>query len=405
MAGLFHGAGEEAAIEQVQDRVLDAADILIDRHPRIDHRHVGRRGLDPRIGEALEIPRQVDEGVHGIGLAPRRPAALRAGDVLPGRMMIERIARPVEADVVGQGHRQIFFRHRHHAAFGAMDDRDRTAPITLPRNAPIAQPVIHLALRHRTVAGALFLQPSRDFLLRFRNRHAVQKPRIDHAAVAVVGRVGDDEGFRIDVRRADHRHIAKSVFVDEIEVALVVRRAAENGAGAVVHQDEVGDIDRDLPRRIERMQGLDAGVEAELFGGVDLGLRGAAMPALLDEFGQRRILRRRRRGQRMVRRQRHEFGAEQRVRPRGENFELALAVRRGFLIEREADQQAFRAADPVLLHQPHFFRPAVERIQRGEQACEYLVILNTHWLISRCSTSAPERQPRPSITCSLASTV
>ena len=188
MAGFFHGAGEEAAIEQMQDRVLDAADILIDRHPRIDHRHVGRRGLDPRIGEALEIPRRVDERVHGVGLAPRRPAALRAGDVLPGRMMIERIARPVEADVVGQGHRQIFFRHRHHAAFGAMDDRDRAAPITLPRNAPVAQPIIDLALRHRAIAVALLLQPPRDFLFRLRNRHAVQKPRIDHAAVAVIGR-------------------------------------------------------------------------------------------------------------------------------------------------------------------------------------------------------------------------
>jgi hypothetical protein len=33
MAGLTHGAGEEAGIEQVQDRVLDAADILIDRQP------------------------------------------------------------------------------------------------------------------------------------------------------------------------------------------------------------------------------------------------------------------------------------------------------------------------------------------------------------------------------------
>jgi hypothetical protein len=33
MAGAAHGAGEEARIEQVQDRVLDAADILVDRHP------------------------------------------------------------------------------------------------------------------------------------------------------------------------------------------------------------------------------------------------------------------------------------------------------------------------------------------------------------------------------------
>ena len=81
MAGRLHRAGEEAAVEQMQDRVLDAADILVDRHPGIDHRPVGRRTVDPRIGEALEIPRRVDERVHGVGFAPRRSAALRAGDV------------------------------------------------------------------------------------------------------------------------------------------------------------------------------------------------------------------------------------------------------------------------------------------------------------------------------------
>jgi hypothetical protein len=35
MAGGLHRAGEEAAVEQMQDRVLDAADILVDRHQRL----------------------------------------------------------------------------------------------------------------------------------------------------------------------------------------------------------------------------------------------------------------------------------------------------------------------------------------------------------------------------------
>ena len=105
MAGRFHGAAEEAAIEQMQDRMLDAADILVDRHPGIDHGPIGRRVGDPRIGEAFEIPGRVDEGVHGVGFAARPLAALRAGDVLPGRMMVERIARPIEADVLRQRHR------------------------------------------------------------------------------------------------------------------------------------------------------------------------------------------------------------------------------------------------------------------------------------------------------------
>ena len=36
MAGRLHRAGEEARVEQMQDRVLDAADVLIDRQPFVD---------------------------------------------------------------------------------------------------------------------------------------------------------------------------------------------------------------------------------------------------------------------------------------------------------------------------------------------------------------------------------
>ena len=64
-------------------------------------------------------------------------------------MAVERIARFVEGDVIGQLHRQVFHRHRHDAALLAMDDRDRAAPIALPRDAPVAQAEIDLALRHR----------------------------------------------------------------------------------------------------------------------------------------------------------------------------------------------------------------------------------------------------------------
>ncbi len=89
-----------------------------------------------------------------------------------------------------------------------------------------------------------------------------------------------------------------------------------------------------------------------------------AVPIFLtvgDELGEFRILRRRRLRQRMVRRDRHELGAEQRVGPRRENLQLGLAGRRRGRIEREADQQAFGAADPVALHQPHLVGPAVQR--------------------------------------------
>ena len=210
-------------------------------------------------------------------------------------------------------------------------------------------------------------QPLRDLFLGLLDGHAVEEARIDHAAVAVIGGVGDDEGLRILALGAHHRDVAEPVFVDEIEVALVVRRAAEDRAGAVFHQHEVRDIDRQLPVRIERMDRLDAGVETLLLGGVDDFLRGADAFDLGDELGEFRILRRRGLRQRMIRRDRHELGAEQRVVPRRENLQLGLAGRRRGRIEREADQQAFGAADPVALHQPHLVGPAVQRIERVQQ--------------------------------------
>src|SRR5947208_3669505 len=81
---------------------LDAADILVDRHQVVVFLAVERRRLEPRRGEAIEVPARVDEGVERVGFALGRPAAGRAGDVLPGRMALERIARLVDLDVLGQ---------------------------------------------------------------------------------------------------------------------------------------------------------------------------------------------------------------------------------------------------------------------------------------------------------------
>ncbi|GCC48221.1 hypothetical protein chiPu_0032349, partial [Chiloscyllium punctatum] len=120
------------------------------------------------------------------------------------------------------------------------------------------------------------------------------------------------------------------------------------------------------------MHRLDAGVEALLLGGVDDRLRGADLLDVGNERGEIRILRGSGLRQRMIRRDRHEFCAEQRVRPCGEDLQLALTGRRGCRIQREADQEALGAADPVALHQPHLVGPAVETIQRVQQLLRVL---------------------------------
>src|SRR4029078_2452397 len=105
-----------------------------------------------------EIPTRVDEGVERVGFAHRLAAALRASDMFPGRVAVERVAGLVELDVVGKHDRELVVRDRDRAAFLAMDDWDRRAPITLARHAPVAQPPRDRALapaRGLGAAGAL----------------------------------------------------------------------------------------------------------------------------------------------------------------------------------------------------------------------------------------------------------
>src|SRR6516165_3059591 len=111
-----------------------------------------------------------------------------------------------------------------------MKERYRAAPIALARYAPVAQAVIDLALRGRSIAADFPFQALGDLLLRGRRRQAVEKARIDDPPVAFIGNVCDDEGLGILSFRANHRGIAEAVFVGKLKVALVMGRGTVNGA-------------------------------------------------------------------------------------------------------------------------------------------------------------------------------
>ena len=253
-----------------------------------------------------------------------------------------------------------------------MDDRDRAAPVALARHAPVPELVIDLPLGLRPVAERDLLQPARDLLFRLLDRQPIEKARIDHHPIAVIGGPIDDEIGGIELGRAHHRRHAEAIGADKIEIALVVGRAAENRARAVFHQNEIGDIDRQAPAGVERVMNLEAGVVAPLLRGLDRRDRGADPAAFLDERRQRRVALRRRAGQRMVGRDRHELRAEQRVRAGRVDLELA---RSRFACERaerrriddEANDKALRAPDPVALHEADLFRPTIEPVEAGEQ--------------------------------------
>src|SRR5206468_3457117 len=68
--------GEEARVEEVEHGVLDATDVALDplgAEPVVELGGLARRSVVPRRAVAREVPRGLDEGVHGRGRAPRAP--------------------------------------------------------------------------------------------------------------------------------------------------------------------------------------------------------------------------------------------------------------------------------------------------------------------------------------------
>ena len=195
---------EEARVEQVPLGVVDAADVLVDRHPVVDETPLERRRVVVGVAVAQEVPRRVDERVHRLRLAPAGTAALRAGDVDPVRVRSERrhTLRLVVLDV-RQEQRQLVVGHRYEPAAVAVDDRDRAAPVALAREAPVAQPEVD-----RRLAASTLAQRLDDRTLRLLPRQAVELPRGDQLPALV-----------------DHRHDRQVELLGELAVALVVRAA------------------------------------------------------------------------------------------------------------------------------------------------------------------------------------
>ena len=226
--------GEEAGVHQVEDRVLDPADVLVDRHPLPQGRRVPRRLVVVRVAEAQEVPGRVDEGVHRVGLAAGRAAAGRAvgrrhasaaasGDWPWGRVL----------DVVGRSTGSSSSGTGTMPQRVAVDDRDRAAPEALAADQPVAQAVVDLAVAH-----ALALEPPEDRLERLALVHAVELRLLMCGPSPVYGRASPPSG-------GCTCEIGRPYVVGEVPVALVLGRHRHDRPGAVPHEHVVGEVQRD----------------------------------------------------------------------------------------------------------------------------------------------------------------
>ncbi len=356
----MQGLGEEAGIQQVQDRVLHAAHVLVHWQPAAQGLGVEDAGVVVRGRVAEHVPGRVHERVHGVGVPSRGAAALRAVHLDPRRRRGQgRLALRGELlalEVGRQGDRQLVLRHEHLAAVRAVDHGDRGAPEALTGEQPVAQPV-----RGGAPAGAAL-------------RHDLDGPRDGRGLVQAVELAGVHQDALAGRRDAGDRRVllagvqhgphGQAHGAGEVEVALVVGRHGHDGARAVVGQHVVRGPDRQTFTG-QRVHGVAAQEHAAL-----RAVRGLAVDvrdllqvlAVRLEFGPH-VVAGELGGQRRVGRDHHEGRAVQRVRPGGEDRDD------GAVLDLEVDVGALGAADPVALHGEHALGPVpgelVHVVQQG----------------------------------------
>ena len=262
MAGQRHGAREEPRIQQVQNRMLDPADVLVHVHPVIGFVAHGR-DFRPRGREPYEIPGTVHEGVHRVGFPQRASAALGTLAAPPFVVAGEWIARNAEIRFLGKNDRKVLLPLRDNSARVAVHDGDGTAPVALAANAPVAKPVLRYALPHPGLfamvdRGVDSLQSGLEFAAR--GRANIPNPLFlgRHE-----GRIRDRRAAFDGFKDVDHAEI---VFPRELQIPLIVGRTAEYRPRSVIHQYEIRDPDGKLHALIERMLDSNLRRDSNLFG-------------------------------------------------------------------------------------------------------------------------------------------
>src|SRR2546425_6984720 len=170
----------------MQDGVLDAADVLVDRHPVVRSAPFDHATLIAWRAVAEKIPGRLNEGVHGVGLAPRATAAAGASGADEGRMAGQRrTSLTADLDVARQHNREIFLLLRYHAAGLAVEDGDRRPPVALAADAPVTQTIVDFPLSETALD-----QPVDHPPLGLGHGEPVEEAGVNLDAVACVGLAG-----------------------------------------------------------------------------------------------------------------------------------------------------------------------------------------------------------------------
>ena len=180
-------------------------------------------------------------------------------------MARQRIAGLGEVRIVRQPHGQLIVGYRYSPARRTLDDGDRTPPVALTRDAPVAQAILRGGLAGLTIHQRP--DRGRDRVLR---REAIEEVGIVDRAFAGIGLAAHRVGLGVGARRQNDRLEGQAVLFRELDVALVACGRAEDRARTISRQHEVCRPDGQLPAGIERMPDADAKIDPDLVGLLDV---------------------------------------------------------------------------------------------------------------------------------------
>ena len=334
--------------------MFNTADVLVYIHPMIGFFTTPRCFFIACIRIAQIVPRRANKGIHRIGFARCRTAADRAGavtELFPCCQGGYGTGR--KGYVCRQFYGQLFFRNQLFTAFFTIYDRNRSSPIALTRNQPIAQTEVNCPL-----AAVMGLQPFGNGLFSLLNRKAVELSRVHKNAFARIGfcsifiviftgRVGDDIVN------------GNIVLFAEFKVPLIVTGNAHNGTCPVIGENIVGNPDGNL----FTVQGIDCigtGKHACLFSFIrrtfhialifherNVFLQLSFIFLTLNDSLHKPVFRS----------QNHKGRTENRIDTRREHIQFFTDF--GNI---ETKLSTFTATDPVFLHSLNTFRPTGQQL-------------------------------------------
>ena len=138
---------EEAGIEQMHTSMFCTADIFIHWQQLVDNFRIPGHLCIFIIRISEIVPGGADKRIHRIRIAFCIGTADGALAIHKALMLSQRrSAIRREVHIIGEFHRQIFFRHRYITTMRAVNDRNGSTPVSLAGNQPVAQTVSRLEI-------------------------------------------------------------------------------------------------------------------------------------------------------------------------------------------------------------------------------------------------------------------